>query len=187
MNNNEFSITELRHTIHTIHLKVNVLDKIFDSLDAEPIAFRSLNPEWIDYLIDEMNDRAGMHPVNISLEIPQGVLVGTSAVEVEESIRRELYEHVRLLNRKLKEVLRIGRVSLLFALCVLVVFTFLSIGSERFYLGIFQRFFSEGFVIIGWVALWRPVEALLYDWWPIIDERRKFNRLIAGKITVKSI
>ncbi|MDB4984611.1 MAG: hypothetical protein JWM20_790 [Patescibacteria group bacterium] len=185
--NTQLPVTDLRHTNHLIHLKVKVLDKIFDALDPEPIAFRKLDPDWVDYLIDEMNDRTGSKPVNLSLEIPSATLVGTSPLEVEESIRREFHEHVRMLERRLKEVLRIGRISLAFALCVLIIFTLLSIASERLYLGIFQRFFSEGFVIIGWVALWRPVEALLYDWWPIIDERKKIRRLIAGKISVKSI
>ncbi len=22
-------------------------------------------------------------------------------------------------------------------------------------------------MIIGWVAMWRPIEIFLYDWWPI--------------------
>lgn len=29
---------------------------------------------------------------------------------------------------------------------------------------VFNRLFSEGFLIIGWVVLWHPIEALLYDW-----------------------
>jgi hypothetical protein len=24
----------------------------------------------------------------------------------------------------------------------------------------------EGFLIGGWVAMWRPLEVFLYDWWP---------------------
>ncbi len=29
-----------------------------------------------------------------------------------------------------------------------------------------------GFVSLGWVAMWRPMEALLYDWWPLVSRRR---------------
>jgi len=28
-------------------------------------------------------------------------------------------------------------------------------------------FLKEGFTIAGWVAMWRPMEVYLYDWWPI--------------------
>jgi hypothetical protein len=34
--------------------------------------------------------------------------------------------------------------------------------------------------------LWRPVEILLYDWWPITEERKKIKRLIEGGITVNA-
>ena len=26
---------------------------------------------------------------------------------------------------------------------------------------------KEGLLIVGWVAMWRPLEIFLYDWWPI--------------------
>jgi hypothetical protein len=30
----------------------------------------------------------------------------------------------------------------------------------------------ESLLIGGWVAMWRPMEILLYDWWPIRAEAR---------------
>ncbi len=36
---------------------------------------------------------------------------------------------------------------------------------------------KESFVIGGWVALWRPLEIFLYDWWPIRAEARLLDRL----------
>ncbi|HVU07361.1 MAG TPA: hypothetical protein VHG89_02325 [Verrucomicrobiae bacterium] len=29
---------------------------------------------------------------------------------------------------------------------------------------VLNRLFSEGFLIVGWVVLWHPLETLLYDW-----------------------
>jgi hypothetical protein len=31
----------------------------------------------------------------------------------------------------------------------------------------FANVFREGLLIGGWVAMWRPIEVFLYDWWPI--------------------
>ena len=36
---------------------------------------------------------------------------------------------------------------------------------------------KESLVIGGWVALWRPLEIFLYDWWPIRAEARLLDRL----------
>jgi hypothetical protein len=32
-------------------------------------------------------------------------------------------------------------------------------------------------LIGGWVAMWRPLEVFLYDWWPIRAEARLFDQL----------
>ena len=38
---------------------------------------------------------------------------------------------------------------------------------------------KQGRVIMGWVALWRPLEIFLYDWWPICAEAKLYDRLAA--------
>jgi hypothetical protein len=35
----------------------------------------------------------------------------------------------------------------------------------------------EGVLIGGWVAMWRPLEILLYAWWPIQRDARLYDRL----------
>ena len=35
----------------------------------------------------------------------------------------------------------------------------------------------ESLLIVVWVAMWRPLEIFLYDWWPILGERRLHDRL----------
>ena len=35
----------------------------------------------------------------------------------------------------------------------------------------------ESLLIGGWVAMWRPLEIFLYDWWPIRAEAKLYDRL----------
>ena len=44
----------------------------------------------------------------------------------------------------------------------------------------------EGFLIGGWVAMWRPLEVFLYDWWPIRAEGRLFRRLSTIPVRIES-
>jgi hypothetical protein len=37
--------------------------------------------------------------------------------------------------------------------------------------------FEQGLLIVGWVAMWRPLEIFLYDWWPLVGDRRMHDRL----------
>ena len=43
---------------------------------------------------------------------------------------------------------------------------------------------EESFVIGGWVALWRPLEIFLYDWWPILAEAKLHERLGEMEVSV---
>ena len=42
----------------------------------------------------------------------------------------------------------------------------------------------ESLLIGGWVAMWRPLEIFLYDWWPILAERKLFDRLSVMPVTI---
>jgi hypothetical protein len=42
----------------------------------------------------------------------------------------------------------------------------------------------ETLVIGGWVAMWRPLEIFLYDWWPIRAERQLYERLSVMPVRV---
>ena len=52
-------------------------------------------------------------------------------------------------------------------------------------LGHAREIVREGLVITGWVAMWRPLEVLLYDWWPLIDERRRVQRILAAPVSIR--
>lgn len=43
----------------------------------------------------------------------------------------------------------------------------------------------EGLIIVGWVAMWRPLEVFLYNWWPIRAEARLFERLSAMPVRIE--
>ena len=37
---------------------------------------------------------------------------------------------------------------------------------------------------VGWVAMWRPLQIFLYDWWPLQRQIRLYLRLAAAHIQV---
>ena len=46
--------------------------------------------------------------------------------------------------------------------------------------------FRESLLIGGWVAMWRPLEIFLYDWWPIRAESRLYDRLGAMPVALRT-
>ena len=47
------------------------------------------------------------------------------------------------------------------------------------------RVLGESLHIGGWVAMWHPIEIFLYEWWPLLGDRRLYDRL--GRMPVRIV
>ena len=87
--------------------------------------------------------------------------------------------------QQLRLLFRRGRTSLAIGLIFLVAALVLGDLAERMLAGKgFSGIARESLSIGGWVAMWRPLEVFLYDWWPIRAEARLFDRLSAMTVRV---
>ncbi|MGH7449937.1 MAG: hypothetical protein ACRENG_01190 [bacterium] len=83
-----------------------------------------------------------------------------------------------LSQRKLRQLLHRGWISLVIGLTFLAAALAGGAWVPRLMSeGPLATVFRESLVIGGWVAMWRPLETFLYDWWPILGERRVYDRL----------
>ena len=51
----------------------------------------------------------------------------------------------------------------------------------------FGDLMSEGLLIGGWVAMWRPLQIFLYEWWPIARKRRIYQALARSSVQVVAV
>jgi CBS domain-containing protein len=70
--------------------------------------------------------------------------------------------------------------AILFACIVLREFIF-AVGS-----GATADIASEGLLIVGWVAMWRPLEIFVYDWRPIRRRCQVFAKLSEMPVIVRA-
>jgi hypothetical protein len=49
-----------------------------------------------------------------------------------------------------------------------------------------RQVLQEGLVILGWVAMWRPLQIFLYDWWPVRHHAQLYQRLAAMPVRIIS-
>jgi hypothetical protein len=89
------------------------------------------------------------------------------------------------------QIQRRGRRQLPYALIVLFLFIALGIAfSMEFFLEmspILALAISEGFYIVGWIALWRPIDVLLFDPMEIRMENKVLARLMEMNVDVVPI
>jgi hypothetical protein len=50
---------------------------------------------------------------------------------------------------------------------------------------LFNRWLSEGLVILGWVVLWRPLDNLLYEWWAPQRMARAYSRFAEIEVVLR--
>ena len=78
----------------------------------------------------------------------------------------------RSLRAQLNQLLRHGRASLASGFTFVAVCLFAADAIGKFATGNFSTIPRESLTIVGWVAMWRPMQIFLYDWWPLAQRRR---------------
>ena len=64
-------------------------------------------------------------------------------------------------------------------LCLLIADAIAAVAA-----GPFLTIVRESLTIGGWVAMWRPLEIFLYDWWPLVRRRRIYRSLSRAQVRV---
>lgn len=104
---------------------------------------------------------------------------------IVEAVRGHFVYEGEQVERRLREHLRRGQMALGVGLTVLVLFLTLAQLATSLAAGPVREIVREGLVITGWVAMWRPLEILLYDWWPLIDDRRQIRRILDAPVSIR--
>ena len=105
---------------------------------------------------------------------------------LQDAVRAYFHGRRLATQRKLKVLFRVGRISLVIGLAFLTAALMLSqIVAESLASRPYGLLVSEGLLIGGWVAMWRPIEIFLYDWWPPRADARLFERLAAMPVRIQ--
>jgi hypothetical protein len=164
-----------------IEIHVAELRQLFNSIDPSPFEEKDLDPKAEEFIVGWAREaplQAAL-ALRVYLDRPAGDLEETTALT--EAVHQFFAGREQVTRRRLKQMFRVGRISL--AIGIFFLGISLAAGSlvgER--LGGMLR---EGLLIGGWVAMWRPLEIFLYDWWPLRADIRLFGRLSRMPIQIR--
>lgn len=168
---------EVPNNCELIEVHVAELSLLFNAMDPSPPREKDLDPKVEEFVVSWA--RAARRDAQFALQ----VYVDRPGVpEQIDTVRDAIQEFFRQrslsASRRLSQLFRVGRTSLLIGVVFLSMAVILAGLVERA-LGASQisALIRESMVIGGWVAMWRPLEIFLYDWWPIRAERKLFDRL----------
>lgn len=84
----------------------------------------------------------------------------------------------------LKRALKRGRASLFIGLSFVTVCLIAADAIAQTDGSSVSTIARESLTIIGWVAMWRPVEIFLYDWWPLVRRIHVYKNLRYARVRV---
>ena len=169
-----------------IEISVEELRQLFNAIDPSPFRQRDLDPRAEEFIVDWATDLPTNKPWALVVHLDRAAGRADEAAVLRDSIHEYFGQRVAASKRKLRELFRRGRVSLVIALAFLAAS--IAVGDAvAGYLGDGRvgEVVREGFLIGGWVAMWRPLEVFLYDWWPIRADGRLLQRLTTIPVRIE--
>jgi hypothetical protein len=167
--------------VHCVDVRLNTIEQLFDNRDPAPFRERDLDPDLVEYLFAAGEDLASLGTFKVVVWVAQPC----SAEEIETGYRAHFEYELERLERRRRRGRRTGQIALLIGVTILVVLLsvaeLLDDHASRV-----TRLAREGLVILSWIVMWRPVEALIYDWVPLRRERKVMQRLRAAMVEVRS-
>ena len=163
----------------TIEVEVRELGQLYDSLDPSPFHDKALDPKFEAYLIESAREHAPGTPLAIVIHAP--VAMHPHDAGIERAIRAHFEYALEAAQRRDRYRLRAGHAALLIALGVLVAALALRSALPESDSTLVEAL-REGLLILGWVALWRPADVLLFERWEMRNERRHLQQLAKSRV-----
>jgi len=174
------------NTATKIEISLSRLPQLFNSLDPSPFRERDLDPDAEDYIVGSTEEASRQHPLALVIDLPADQLPAQGLPSVREAIHNYFAYRRDQESRRLRLLFRDGRIALLIGLGFLFCCTLLRELAVSFGKDSASDIFGEGMLIIGWVAMWRPLEIFLYEWVPIRRRCRILAKLAEMPVIVQS-
>jgi hypothetical protein len=170
----------------TIQVSLNRVAQLFNSLDPAPFHERDLDADAEDYIISSAEEIPRQRPLKLVIYLPADQIPPSGSHDLAEAIHNYFAYRAAHDQRRLRSLFRDGRIALVTGLAFLLCCTLLRELVFSFRHEMLSDIVGEGLLIIGWVAMWRPLEMFLYEWVPIRRRCRTLATLSKIPVVIKS-
>jgi hypothetical protein len=171
-----------------IDIRLKTLQQLFDGRDPAPFRERDLDEDAVEYIVGAAEELGAGTALKLVIHVPtRGDAAGDAELEdaiIGAAIRAHFDYELDRLRHRMRAHVRQGQMALGVGLIALVACLTLAELTTVISLLHVRQILREGLVIVGWVAMWKPVELLLYDWWPLSRKRGVLSRIRAAEVEI---
>jgi len=170
-----------------IEIDISSVEQLFNSFDPAPFHEKELDINAENYIVDVVDNFPLKTPFKLVIYLhgerettDEGVQTIVHAIRSHFRFRR-MEQDV-----KFRTKFRAGRWALLVGLLFVTIamiarhLVFTAWGSGH----LVSQIISDSLLIIGWAAMWEPVTILLYGLWPIIQQKKIYEKISQMEIDV---
>lgn len=168
-----------------IELSLHKIEQLYNSFDPSPFQEKELDDEADRYIFTAARELGADKPFKLVIYLPAEEVESPGAKALESAIRHHFLYRLQTARRDLRHELSRGRISLAVGLVFLAACIAGRELALTFVPSAVQRILSEGLLIIGWVAMWGPLEIFLYGWWPLVGTCRILERLAILDVEIR--
>lgn len=154
-------------------IRLSSIDQLFWDFDARPVAKRTLSGDARWHLLDEWERVRHAEPSYLTIYVPESDQASTDEDAVREAIWSSLRKSSGPL-RRIDPLSRQEKVAAWIGVAVLLICVVASTAMDRATDEVFISGLSQGILLVGWVALWRPAERFVVEVVPHVFNRRRF-------------
>jgi hypothetical protein len=168
-----------------IEVHVAELKQLFNAIDPSPFREKDLDAQAEEFIVSWAREAPREATLGLLVHLDRTAGLPEEPAVLRDAIREFFGHRARTARGRLRQLLRLGRTSLLIGLVFLAVciaagdLVAAALAARRI-----GEILRESLLIGGWVAMWRPLEIFLYDWWPIRRETQLYDRLSAMPVRI---
>ena len=167
-----------------IEVHVGELKQLFNAIDPSPFREKDLDAAVEEFIVGWAREVPHNAPLALLVHLDRSAGRSEEPSLLRDAIKEFFRIRSEATRRRLRQLLRVGRTSLLIGLLFLGGAVLVGNLLGQALGGQLGGVVRESLLIGGWVAMWRPLEIFLYDWWPIRAEARLFDRLSAMPVRI---
>jgi len=153
-------------------------------MDPSPFHERDLDDDAEEFIVSWAREFPRRDPVSLVVHVDQLPGHGDARHLLETAVHNYFAYRAKLNRHEFRHLLKEGRTSLIIGLAFLAACTLMS-QLLRQRAGTLPIVLREGLIIAGWVAMWRPMEIFLYEWWPLLRRGRLYEKLSRMRVEVR--
>lgn len=170
---------------HHLELRVHELGQLFNSMDPTPFLNKDLDREAEAFIETWAMGFPPGSRLNITVHLARQPAQADPGTLVADAIHNYFHYKAGLVRGELKQLLIQGRTSLLIGLAFVTLCLIAAEAIGRPVGGTAATIARESLTIVGWVAMWRPLQIFLYDWWPLARRIRIYRALQQSHVRVQ--